>query len=321
MEKRKQTMKYIIMCGGNYNGWEQPRQLTKICGEEIVARTIRLLKENGINNIAISSNNPVFEKFNVPILKHTNSFDINNIEGDWFDAFYPTDYPVCYIFGDVVFSPEAIKTIVETETDDIEFFGSTPPFAPNYIKDHVEPFALKVVNTKHLKNAIAKTKELDKQGKFWRKPIMWELWTVIKDVPLQTKPDEYIYNYVSINDYTVDIDRESDIEKIQKILGGIEMIKVEVLQDFTLARFDEIENIERSRRNETGKLFTGDKFECEKELADYLLGENPLGKAVVKVIEVIPEKVEAKEEPKEEKVIEEKPKTTKKKNNKKSSKK
>ena len=83
------------------------------------------------------------------------------------------------------------------------------------------------------------------------------------------------------------------------------MIKVEALQEFTLARFDEIENIERARRSEKGKLFTGDKFECEKELCDYLLGANPLGKAVVKVIEVIPAKVEIKEEPK----IEEKPET------------
>ena len=51
---------------------------------------------------------------------------------------------------------------------------------------------------------------------FWRKPIMWELWTVIKGLPLQTKPDEYDYNsYVAINDDTCDIDRPGDLERLR----------------------------------------------------------------------------------------------------------
>ena len=58
-------MKYIIMCGGTYKRWETPRQLTEIRGEPIVARTIRLLRENGVSDIAISSNNPVFEQFSL----------------------------------------------------------------------------------------------------------------------------------------------------------------------------------------------------------------------------------------------------------------
>ena len=48
-------MKYIIMCGGNYETFETPRQLTKIKGEPLVARTIRLLQEQGVEDIAISS--------------------------------------------------------------------------------------------------------------------------------------------------------------------------------------------------------------------------------------------------------------------------
>lgn len=215
--------KYIIMCGGNYKHWEKPRHLSVVNGEELVERTIRLLKENGITDISISSNNPVFEKFGVPILKHDNLYNCmwHDIEeGEWFNCFYPTDEPVCYIFGDVYFSDEAIKTIVKTKTDDIEFFGSKKPFAKNYIKDHEEPFALKVVNQKHLHEAIEKTKQLEKEGKFMRKPIMWELWTVIKNIPPQTKPDEYLCEYCVINDYTCDVDWEEDIEKLERIIRG-----------------------------------------------------------------------------------------------------
>ena len=208
-------MKYIIMCGGAYQQWEIPRQLQKLHGEMIVARTIRLLRENGVQDIAISTNIPVFKRLGVPVLEHDNKFIVHGpwkTSGYWCDAFYPTNEPTCYIFGDVVFSPEAIKTIVETETDDIEFFASAPPFAEGYTKKFAEPFALKVVNTNHLKNAISLTKQYQDRGLFKRKPIMWELWQVIQAAPL----NHIDFNsYVVINDYTCDIDDEEDIPKIE----------------------------------------------------------------------------------------------------------
>ena len=208
-------MKYIIMCGGTYKKWETPRQLLSINGEPIVARTIRLLRENGVEDIAISSNNTIFEQLGVPVLKHKNNMVVTetlNVRGYWVDAFYPTDEPVCYLFGDVVYSPEAIKTIVGTETDDIEFFASSPPFAPEYSKPWAEPFALKVINTDHLKHAICITKQYADMGLFYRHPIMWELWQVIQATPL----NHIDYgNYTVINDYTCDVDCAEDIELIE----------------------------------------------------------------------------------------------------------
>ena len=144
-------MKYIIMCGGNYPKFDKPRPLLEIHGEPIVARTIRLLRENGIDDIAISTNNDLFKVFGVPILTHENNYtayDYDNYEGYWCDGFYPTDEPTCYVYGDVVFSPEAIKTIIEYETDKIMLFGSKPPFSPEYPKWYIEPFAFKVQSLK-----------------------------------------------------------------------------------------------------------------------------------------------------------------------------
>lgn len=212
-------MLYIIMCGGNYKSWEIPRQLTVINGETILERTIRLLRENGVEDIAISSNHPAFESFGVPVLHHENSYTAVGAEivgGYWFEAFYPTSEPTCYLFGDVVFSPEAIRAIVETETDDIEFFASAPPFADNYPKKWAEPFALKVVNTDHLKHAINCTRQFDEQGLFIRHPIMWELWQVIQAAPLN-----YIdyTSYMVINDYTCDIDRPWDIAFYENLIS------------------------------------------------------------------------------------------------------
>ena len=68
------------------------------------------------------------------------------------------------------------------------------------------------------------------------------------------------------------------------------MIKVEVTEDFTLEKFNELKNIIRKTKGQEGKLFTGDIFECDEKMADYLTGNNPINRAVVKVIEVIHEK-------------------------------
>ena len=211
-------MKYIIMCGGTYKRWETPRQLTEICGEPLVARTIRQLREAGAEDIAISSDNPAFERFGVPVLSHDNTLVVSEtleVSGYWVDAFYPMDEPVCYLLGDVVFSPEAIKTIVETETDDIEFFASAPPFAAEYIKPWAEPFAFKVVNTEHLKYAVSLTKQYADQGLFKRPPIAWELWQVIQATPLNHINYQ---NYTAINDYTCDIDSKDDAVLFEEIL-------------------------------------------------------------------------------------------------------
>lgn len=78
------------------------------------------------------------------------------------------------------------------------------------------------------------------------------------------------------------------------------MIKVEVLEDFNLKDFDELKNLERgSNKSQEGKLFKGDKFECSETMCEYLTGKNPLNRAVVQIIEVIPKKEETKKTLKE----------------------
>ena len=67
------------------------------------------------------------------------------------------------------------------------------------------------------------------------------------------------------------------------------MIKVVVTEEFTIRRFNELKNIERySSRNEEGRLYVGDTFECDEEMVKYLTGGNEEGANVVRVIEVEP---------------------------------
>ena len=199
-------MKYLLMCGGKYKGEEElPRHMTLVEGEPLVQRTIRMLRDLGIEDIAITSNNPIFEQFGVPVLHHENTYSArkyNDWDGHWVDAFYPMDEPVCYIFGDVVFTENALRKIVQTETNSIQFFASAPPFSRLFPKTSAEPFALKVVDTDLLKTSIDRVKQLYEWGCFARRPIMWELWQVIKGTPI----NKINYsNYVVINDATCDL--------------------------------------------------------------------------------------------------------------------
>ena len=215
-------MKYIIMCGGIYEKWNTPKHLVEVGGEPIVARTIRLLREAGAEDIAISSNDERFEQFGIEVLHHSNPYVLpadHDAESPWLDAFYPMKNPVCYIFGDVVFSPEAIKTIVETKTDSIMFFASAEPLPEGYPKPWAEPFAYKVKDTERFFEAIEQTKEYEKQGCFYRQPVSWELWQVIKGTPLG-KID--YTNYCVINDYTCDIDSLEDIKLFSFLEEGAE---------------------------------------------------------------------------------------------------
>lgn len=80
------------------------------------------------------------------------------------------------------------------------------------------------------------------------------------------------------------------------------MIKLKAKESFTLGRFAEIKMIERvNSQDKDGHIGKGDLFECEKNLAKYLLNEipNPVNRAVVETVETIPEEKKIIKEQKE----------------------
>ena len=204
---------YIIMCGGKYAYWKTPKQLIEINGERLVDRTIRLLKENGCKEIYISSNDPVFDSCGVPRLEHENGFavDGDEITGYWLDAFYPTDQETTYIFGDVYFSEDAIKTIVNYPAEKNTLFGSK--LAKN--KQHQnwgEPFAYIVKDMQVFRHGINAVKHMWDIGVLDRHPIVWELYRYLNrlDMNVQQVLDS---TFVVIDDETIDFDDPSCAER------------------------------------------------------------------------------------------------------------
>ena len=213
-------MKYIIMCGGKYKYWETPKQLKEVYGHPIVWWTIHLLFDNGIHpdDIYISSNDSRFDGFGVERLKHNNTFETDgkNIKGYWVDGFYPMREETTYLFGDVMYTDKAIKTIIESETDNVLFFGSLNLNRKDNFKEWEEPFGFKVVNMRLFRAGIEACKELYDEGKTRRHPISWELYRVINGYPV----NEHIIgaNYVAIDDKTTDFDTPEEYERIIKEL-------------------------------------------------------------------------------------------------------
>ena len=211
-------MKYIIMCGGKYKQWETPKQLEVINGERLIDRTIRLLKENGIEDINISSNSELFDNLGVPRLEHNNSYEYNEgkVTGYWLDAFYPVEdeEKVCYIYGDVYFTENAIKKIVEYQSNDNILFG-TSDARNKYHQNWGEPFAYKVNNNKAFKEGIKAVKKLQDEGKTNRVPITWELYRYLNnlDINIQQVLDK---TYICIDDGTMDIDTPEELESLKK---------------------------------------------------------------------------------------------------------
>ena len=213
-------MKYIIMCGGVYKHFETPKQLSVINGETLVGRTIRLLKENGITDIAISSNDNRFDIFNIPRLEHENTYKYENGKqvGYWVDAYYPMTEPCIYLHGDVYYSEDSIKKIINLNPKVNTFIGNQ--YALN--KEHKkvgESFGWIIVDQKSFRNAIEECKRLQDEGIPERMPVSWELYEVLNGHNI----NDFIISedtYLAIYDETIDIDAPWQIEKLEQKVKG-----------------------------------------------------------------------------------------------------
>lgn len=215
-------MKYVIMCGGNYDQFTTPKHLSVVNGERLVDRTIRLLKENGIEEIYITSNDERFDSCGVPRLKHPNHFEVIHadkeyVKGYWLDAFYPYFQPtekITFIFGDVYFTENAIKTIVNYKTDKNILFGTSDAKNEQH-QNWGEPFAYIVNNYAEFMDGVSAVKKLQDENKLLRVAIVWELYRYLNglDVNRQEVLDE---TYVVIDDGTIDVDHPDQIEKLNR---------------------------------------------------------------------------------------------------------
>ena len=196
-------MKYIIMCGGKYG--EYPKHLIKVMGEPILMRTIRLLVAYGVEDIFVSTNDPRIRRIceclpysvnghGIMVVSHDNDYVYGHEERKcWLKGFVRVTEPVTYIFGDVYFSE-------------------------NYMKTWAEPFAFKVMDPELFFQKVEECHKYDLEGRFHREAVSWELWQVIKGTELDVI--DYT-NYHAVNDYTCDIDNEDEARELERKVWGV----------------------------------------------------------------------------------------------------
>ena len=171
------------------------KHLIKINGETLLGRTTRLLKENNIDYV-ITSSDERYKQYGTTIPQSFNDCEI--------DRFEPTKEPVCYLYGDVYYSEEAIKTIINTPVKDIMFFGSNE-----------EIFSVKVQDLNLFNHHKEKVKHLYLKRRINR-CIGWEIYRSLNRIPFEVHQIKKRYTYIL--DETDDIDYPQDYEEFVKKL-------------------------------------------------------------------------------------------------------
>ena len=134
--------------------------------------------------------------------------------------------------GDVYFSEEAIKTIVETPVESTMFFCTfdwTDGKKDRRNYKGREPFAYKVQDYKKFREAVDDLMRMVDEGKYANglPPICWHLYRYLNgyDLKFEAKKWTEVNNifqskgdYKVINDYTTDIDHPEDVKVFEEWL-------------------------------------------------------------------------------------------------------
>ena len=192
-------MVYVIMCAGKGTRWNDykgvPKHLIEINGETLLGRTTRLLKKNGVFNYIITTNDVRYKQYGLTRPQTHNDCEIDRFEDINSDE-------ICYLYGDVYYTEEALKKIVDIETDDILFFGSD-----------FEIFAIKIANKDLFMQHKNRVKELYLKKEIDR-CIGWEVYRSLYNIPFNEH--KITQNYLKILDGTDDIDYPEDYENFIK---------------------------------------------------------------------------------------------------------
>jgi choline kinase len=194
-------MKYVIMADGQGKRWNNhkgtPKHFIKVDGETLIARTVRLLNEyDKEGQVIITSHDKRYE-----IDGATRYEPLNNVmEIDRFTDEL-IDKSVCFLYGDTYYCEDSIKTIVETDADDLLFFGNDEKI-----------FAVKVGNPETMHFHIDRVKKLYNEGKI-KQCIGWQLYQSFANLPFDEK--RIGDKFVKIVDNTCDFNSPDDYDEFE----------------------------------------------------------------------------------------------------------
>ena len=192
-------MKYIIMADGKGTRWNNyhniPKHFIEIDGETLLARTVRLLRENDARaDIVITSHDPRYE---VPGARRYEPQN-NHLEIDRFTEELIAD-DVCFLYGDTFYSESVIQKIADTPAEKLLFFGNERSVV-----------AIKVADGALFRQHVDRVRALFLAGKI-EKCIGWQVYQSFEGLPFGEKT--IAADYILIQDGTEDFNSPADYNR------------------------------------------------------------------------------------------------------------
>lgn len=192
-------MKYIIMADGKGTRWQNyndiPKHFIEINGETLLARTVRLLRQGDPGcEVIITSHDPRYEVEGATRYEPVN----NHLEIDRFTEELIADN-VCFLYGDTYYSEDAADIIINTEAEDILFFGNQRSIV-----------AVKVADGELFRSHVDRVRQLFIEGKI-EKCIGWQVYQSFTGLPFGEKKIES--KYIILEDSTEDFNSPEDYNR------------------------------------------------------------------------------------------------------------
>ncbi len=203
-------MKVLIFCAGGSAKWGYylgiPKPLILLNKESILGRTLRLLKKLKVIDITIVATDP--------ILKQPNCDYFEPASSRWFvETLISTEAlwqeKTVVLMGDVFYTQEALKTILNTESKTMKFYGRPGKSLFSH-KAHGELFGISFPKSdsalihEHAQKVIKAAKSMG-HGK------AWQFYRSIAGFELDEKKTEENY-FVEIDDFTDDFDTPEEYD-------------------------------------------------------------------------------------------------------------
>jgi hypothetical protein len=214
--------RYLIMASGSSTRWENhmgiPKHLATIHGEPMIYRTQRQLCDSvkPPYDLVLSATDLRYPTrlCVVGVPDDTASTRLPNTAIGQSEKFWSNTGDTVIIFGDVVFTDSAVKTIVEYQSRNITFFGRSKGFPGR--KPYQELFAihLPLARQTRMKKAMSYVC-LNREGGKAGVCGGWPLYRHLNGIPITEH--RITKNFVEIADGTDDIDYPVDYEWVKNL--------------------------------------------------------------------------------------------------------
>ena len=202
-------MRYVIMANGKGSRWNRyrgiPKHLIEVEGETLLARTTRLVRQQDQDaEVIITSGDPSYEVEGA--LRHKPEHGEREIDRFCYELICDD---VCFLYGDTLYTPEAIRQICDLSTGGILFFGTDKAIVG--VKAHDATVLKRLLNS--LIDMIDMGVIPDAKG--------WQLYHLHQGMPLEGRAIKE--GFIRVDEAVMDFNTHNDFDSFEKMNQNINL--------------------------------------------------------------------------------------------------